>query len=70
MVAGALAPCIAKTSAPVILTRQQKEILVLLEEGFNVMSMWKNDMKCKYMFLFQLKNFACKGLTHYTAINS
>ena len=27
-----------------------------------VMSIWKNDIKCKYVFLFPLKNFACKGL--------
>ena len=26
-------------------------------------SMWKNDMKCKYIFLFPLKNLACKGLS-------
>ena len=27
-----------------------------------VISMWGNDMKCKYMFMFPLKNLACKGL--------
>ena len=27
-----------------------------------VISMWSNDIKCKYMFLFPLKNLACKGL--------
>ena len=25
--------------------------------------MWRNDIKCKYMFMFPLKNLACKGLT-------
>ena len=24
--------------------------------------MWRNDTKCKYMFMFPLKNLACKGL--------
>ena len=24
--------------------------------------MWRNDIKCKYMFMFSLKNLACKGL--------
>ena len=27
------------------------------------MSMWRNDTKCKYMFMFPLKNLAHKGLT-------
>ena len=27
------------------------------------MSMWRNYIKCKYMFLFLLKNLARKGLT-------
>ena len=27
-----------------------------------IMSMWRNNRKCKYMFLFTLKNSACKGL--------
>ena len=26
--------------------------------------MWSNDMKCKCMFLFDLKHLACKGLTY------
>ena len=24
--------------------------------------MWRNDIKCKYMFMFSLKNLARKGL--------
>ena len=28
-----------------------------------VISMWRNDTKCKYMFMFTLKNLARKGLT-------
>ena len=27
------------------------------------MSMWRKDIKCKYMFFFPLKNLARKGLT-------
>ena len=27
-----------------------------------VLSMWSNDIKCKYMFMFPLKNVARKGL--------
>ena len=27
-----------------------------------VISMWSNDIKCKYMFMFPLKNLAHKGL--------
>ena len=27
-----------------------------------VMFMWRNDIKCKYMFLFPLKKLAHKGL--------
>ena len=26
-----------------------------------VISMWSNDIKCKYMFMFPLKNLARKG---------
>ena len=26
------------------------------------MSMWRNDIKYKYMFLFSLKKLACEGL--------
>ena len=29
-----------------------------------VISMWRNDTKCLCMFIFPLKNFACKGLTN------
>ena len=27
-----------------------------------VLSMWSNDIKCKYMFMFPLKNLARKGI--------
>ena len=42
-----------------------REFLVLLEEGFQLpVSMWRNvkNVKCKNMFMYLLKNFACKGL--------
>ena len=29
-----------------------------------VMSMWSDNIKCKYMFMFPLKNLARKGLIH------
>ena len=29
-----------------------------------VKSMWSNDIKCKYMFMFPLNNLARKGLIH------
>ena len=32
------------------------------------MSTWRNDMKCKYMFLFPLKNLACKELRSPAAV--
>ena len=31
----------------------------------SVTSMSRNDIKCKYTFLFPLQNLACKGLNHY-----
>ena len=31
-----------------------------------VISMWSNDMKCKYMFMFPLENLARKGLMQLT----
>ena len=30
----------------------------------SVTSMWRIDIKCKYRFLFPLKNLACKGLSY------
>ena len=37
--------------------------LSYLKRDFNcVVSMWRNDTKCKYMFMFLLKNLARKGL--------
>ena len=30
------------------------------------MSVWRNDIKCKYMYMFPLKNLACKGLKSHT----
>ena len=53
-------PCVARRSAPV-----DRYVLVLLEKIFQppfVMSMWRNYIKCMYMVLFPLKNWACKGL--------
>ena len=37
--------------------------LSYLRKDFNtcVIPIWRNDTKCKYMFMFPLKNLACKG---------
>ena len=32
--------------------------------------MWRNDMKCKYMSIFTLKNLACKGLIQYDIVKT
>ena len=32
--------------------------------GTRVISMWSNDIKCKYIFIFPLQNLARKALTH------
>ena len=33
-----------------------------------VISMWSNDIKCKYMFMFPLKNLARKGLSYFKQV--
>ena len=33
------------------------------------MSVWRNDIKCKYMFMFPLKNLARKGLIEISIAN-
>ena len=33
-----------------------------------VMSVWRNDINCKYMFKFPPKNLACKGLIFHTLL--
>ena len=38
--------------------------------GTCVISMWSNDIKCKYMFMFPLKNLARKELTHVSLLCS
>ena len=65
MVDDVLAPCVARTSAPMILIMYNRYVLVLLEEEF------RSPVSChcggknisyKYMFLFSLKILARKGL--------
>ena len=57
MAADVLAPCVARTSAAMILIMKNRQVLVLLEEEFQlcVLLVWRNDIKCKYMFMFSLK---------------
>ena len=67
MAADALAPYVARTSAAMILTTRYIEYTgPSLTWGrilsTCVKSMWRNDIKCKYMFMFPLKNLARKGL--------
>ena len=55
MVADAQAPCVAKTSAAMALIMTGP---CLTRGGISttrVLSMWRNDIKCKYMFMFSLK---------------
>ena len=30
--------------------------------------MWRNDIKCRYMFMFTLKSLACKGLRYHNPL--
>ena len=67
IIADALAPCIARTLAPMISTIDYASVGPCLTWGristTCVMSMWKNDIKCKYMFMLPLNNVAHKGLS-------
>ena len=63
MVADALAPCVARPSAAMILTVKYASPGPLWGRiPITSVIMWRNHIKCKYMFLFPLKNLACKGL--------
>ena len=62
MVVDALAPCVARTSAAMILIMENRQVFVLLEGEFQL-PVWRNDIKCKDIFMFSLKNLARKGLT-------
>ena len=65
MAADALAPYDTRTSAAMILTYVE-----YIGSGLTwgrilctcVISKWSNDIKCKYIFMFPLKNLARKGL--------
>ena len=57
MVADALAPCVARTSATMKVSPGLIGGRISVIFG---MSVWRNDTKCKYMFMFPLKNLACK----------
>ena len=67
MVADALAPCVARTSATMIYCIDYVKYVNpgLIRGRISTiygMSVWRNDIKCNYMFIFSLKNFARKGL--------
>ena len=69
MAADALAPYVARTSAA---NNASHDIDYIEYVGPSLtrgrilstcaISMWRNDAKCKYMFMFPLKNLARKGL--------
>ena len=64
MVADVLAPCITRSSAVMILTMLTTQVIVLQKEGFRqLISVWKNDRNCKYLFMFLLKSLAYKELS-------
>ena len=65
MAAYALSHCIARASAAMILAMWKRQVFIFPKEGCQlpcVMTMWRIDIKCKYMFLFRLKNLAHNGL--------
>ena len=68
MTADALAPCNARASAAMIFTVQNRYVLCLtqgkISTTYVMMTLWMNDINCKYMFMFHLKNLAHKGLRH------
>ena len=66
MAADALSPYVARTSAAMIYINYIEYVGPYLTCGrissTCVISVWRNDTKCKYMFMFALKNLARKGL--------
>ena len=60
MAPDALAPCVARTSAAMILTIEYvgPSLTWGRTSSTCVISMWRNDTKCKYMFMFLMKNLA------------
>ena len=66
MATDALAPYVARTSAAMIYIDYIEYVGHSLTWGrilsTYVIGMWMNDTKCKYMFMFPLKNLAHKGL--------
>ena len=66
MAADALAPYVARTSAAMILTMIEyvgPSLTLGSVLSTCVKSVWRNDIKYKYMFMFPQKKIACKGLT-------
>ena len=66
MAADDLAPYVARTSAAMLLTMYIEYVGPGLTWwrilSICTISMWSNDIKCKYVFTFPLKNLARKGL--------
>ena len=64
MAADALAPYVTRTSEAMILTIEYVGPSLTWGSVLStcVKSMWRNDIKCKYMFMFPQKNVASTGL--------
>ena len=61
MVAGDMTPCITKSSAAMTLITKDGHTFVLLGDEFNnlwIVSKLRNDIKSKYLFMFQQSIFA------------
>ena len=72
MATDALAPYLARTSAAMIFDYVEYVGPVLTWGRILstcVKIMWSNDTKCKYMFMFPLKNLARKGLRNTVKVN-
>ena len=73
MTADGLAPCIARTSAPMILTICRISKFLSYKRKISIAfmhSLWKNDIVCKYMLMFLLKNLPCKKVNSLRPIDA
>ena len=62
MVADALAPCVARSSAPMILCKMGKSLSSIRSDFNYLCHISMEKWYCKYMFMILLKNLACKVL--------
>ena len=63
MVADALAPCVARTSAPMALTYRIGKFLSYMRNSTAcAMSLWRNGINCRYIFMLPNNELTLKGL--------